>query len=453
MPSNYLQLAELIPALTEDEYKGLEASIVADGCRDALVVWGDVLVDGHNRYRICTAHNVPFQTVEKDFADRDAVKLWMMRNQLSRRNLNDFQRIEIVRKCEDAVKAEAEQRMLAGKADPMPKSAQGSSRDVLAGMAGVGHSTYKQATTILDKATEAVVEAVRKEELSINAGYEVTKLPEAKQDEITERIKKGEPAKSVVKSVVSEARDSLKSSELGALASVSGKTYDKAVKIIEAAPDDVKDALRNGDMSINQAYRQVKEAERKAERQSAITEQLSQPKTSSHVDIFTTDKKYRVIYADPPWSYNDKQNTVYHGGAEKHYPTMPIEEICALPIPAEKDSILFLWTTSPMLEDAFKVINAWGFKYKSSFIWDKVSTAMGNYNSVRHEFLLISVRGSCVPDVPRRFDSVVSIPRTEHSRKPEEFRQIIDTLYPVGKRIEMFAREPHEGWDVWGNMA
>ncbi len=160
-----------------------------------------------------------------------------------------------------------------------------------------------------------------------------------------------------------------------------------------------------------------------------------------------------MIYADPPWSYNDKQDTVYHGGAVKHYPTMPLEDICALPIPAEKDAVLFLWTTSPMLEDAFKVINAWGFKYKSSFIWDKVATAMGNYNSVRHEFLLICVRGSCVPDVPKRLDSVVSIERTVHSRKPEEFRQIIDTLYPVGERLEMFARESAEGWDVWGNMA
>ena len=106
-----------------------------------------------------------------------------------------------------------------------------------------------------------------------------------------------------------------------------------------------------------------------------------------------------------------------------------------------------------MLEDSFKVIKAWGFKYKSSFIWDKISTAMGNYNSVRHEFLMICVKGSCVPDIPRRFDSVVSIPRTEHSRKPLEFRQMIDTLYPVGERLEMFAREAVEGWDVWGNMA
>ena len=63
------------------------------------------------------------------------------------------------------------------------------------------------------------------------------------------------------------------------------------------------------------------------------------------------------------------------------------------------------------------------------------------------------MKGSCVPDVPRRLDSVISIPRTEHSHKPEEFRQIIDTLYPIGERLEMFAREAVEGWDVWGNMA
>ncbi len=153
------EFAELIPALTEDEYKGLEASIVADGCRDALVVWVEVLVDGHNRYRICTAHNVPFQTVEKDFADRDAVKLWMMRNQLSRRNLNDFQRIEIVRKCEDAVKADAKKRQGTrtdlltyaenyAQVEPEKKRA----TIELGVMAGVSASTYEHAVAILDKA-------------------------------------------------------------------------------------------------------------------------------------------------------------------------------------------------------------------------------------------------------------------------------------------------------------
>lgn len=192
---------------------------------------------------------------------------------------------------------------------------------------------------------------------------------------------------------------------------------------------------------------------KRKERQQAIKEQEAQPRSSSYVDIFTTDKKYRVIYADPPWSYNDKMDTAKLGGAVKYYDTMPLNDICEMRIPAEKNAVLFLWTTSPQLEDSFRVINAWGFKYKSSFIWDKISHAMGHYNSVRHEFLLIATRGNCTPDVKKLYDSVISIERTEHSRKPKEFREIIDTLYPIGNRIELFAREAAEGWDVWGNMA
>lgn len=186
---------------------------------------------------------------------------------------------------------------------------------------------------------------------------------------------------------------------LGAMAGVSGKTYEHATAVLDNAPEEVVQAVRKGDISINKAYTDMKKAKKKAERKKAIEEATSKPKTSSHVDIFKTDKKYRVIYADPPWAYNDKQDTEKLGGAVKHYPTMPLEEICGLPVPTEKNAVLFLWTTSPMLEDAFKVINAWGFKYKSSFIWDKVSHAMGHYNSVRHEFLLVCVKGNCTPDV------------------------------------------------------
>ena len=117
----------------------------------------------------------------------------------------------------------------------------------------------------------------------------------------------------------------------------------------------------------------------------------------------------------------------------------------------EDDAVLFLWVTSPFLESCFKVIKAWGFKYKTSFVWDKVKHNFGHYNSVRHEFLLVCTRGSCTPNVQKLFDSVQVIERNgRHSEKPEEFREIIDTLYPHGKRLEMFARTRVEGWDAWG---
>lgn len=165
------------------------------------------------------------------------------------------------------------------------------------------------------------------------------------------------------------------------------------------------------------------------------------------------DGKYRIIYADPPWKYSDTLVDGY-GPAEFHYPPMTTTELCELPIKelADDNAVLFLWVTSPLLEDSFKIIKAWGFEYKSSFVWDKIKHNYGHYNSVRHEFLLVCTKGSCTPDVPQLFDSVQSIERTDrHSEKPEEFRTIIDTLYTRGRRIELFAREQVEGWEAWGN--
>ena len=166
--------------------------------------------------------------------------------------------------------------------------------------------------------------------------------------------------------------------------------------------------------------------------------------------------KFTVIYADPPWAYNDKQGgsiSEKYGSAEKHYPSMTLSELEALQISeiSADNCVLWLWATSPLLEDALQLSKAWGFKYKAQFIWDKIKHNMGHYNSVRHELLLICTRGSCVPQISKLFDSVQSIERAEHSRKPDEFRHIIDTIYPEGNRVELFARRQAKGWQTWGN--
>jgi N6-adenosine-specific RNA methylase IME4 len=168
------------------------------------------------------------------------------------------------------------------------------------------------------------------------------------------------------------------------------------------------------------------------------------------------DGKYRIIYADPPWKYTSGDQ---HSREEQettlgtHYGSMTISELCALPIKnmAQDNAVLFMWTTSPLLEECFDVINAWGFKYKASIVWDKDAHNVGHYVSVRHEFLLICTRGSCTPDSGKLLPSVVKEKRGEHSVKPEIFRQMINSMYTEGKRIELFARRPADGWDVWGN--
>lgn len=170
------------------------------------------------------------------------------------------------------------------------------------------------------------------------------------------------------------------------------------------------------------------------------------------------DDTYRILYADPPWFY--QQQVEGYGHTDKHYRTMKTPEIEAHPLPKMlPDSICWIWATSPKIEEGLSVLRAWGFIYKAMFVWDKVRHNYGHYNSVRHELLLLGTRGSCLPDVPTLFDSVQQIERTaEHSRKPERFREIIDTLYPPPEdgidRIEMFRRgEAPTNWHIWGAEA
>jgi N6-adenosine-specific RNA methylase IME4 len=197
---------------------------------------------------------------------------------------------------------------------------------------------------------------------------------------------------------------------------------------------------------IRSATAEVKRAER-VER----LVQISQGNTP-----LGSDRTFNVIYADPPWRYGDRRQSDIIGatGAEHHYPTMTLEELRNLEVEslASENCVLFLWATSPLLKEALELCEAWGFKYKAQFVWDKIKHNMGHYNSVRHELLLICTRGSATPENVKLFDSVQSIERTEHSRKPEEFRDIINTLYPSGNRIELFARRPAKGWHVWGNQ-
>lgn len=202
------EFKNLIPPLTAEEYAGLEESILAEGCRDALILWDGILIDGHNRYEICTRHNIPFETTEMFFPSRDDVKLWMMKNQLSRRNLNDMQRIAIVRKCEDSVRAKAKERQYEGinqyterVGEKFPEASTGRANDELGSMAGVSGKTYEHAVTVLETAPTPIVEATMQDALSIHAAYQVTKMELEEQEEIAQRIEQGETPKEVVAEV------------------------------------------------------------------------------------------------------------------------------------------------------------------------------------------------------------------------------------------------------------
>lgn len=230
--------------------------------------------------------------------------------------------------------------------------------------------------------------------------------------------------------------------ELVAAVDAGSVAVSTAAEVATLPKDEQRDVVARGEKEILMRAKEIRAAKHKARKQERIerVKAMDWP-----VGI------YRVVYADPPWQY---ENSGLNQSAQQQYDTMNIDAICELPVEgiAADDAVLFLWATSPLLPEALKVIDAWGFEYKTSFVWDKARPNYGFYNSVQHEFLLLATRGTCTPDIDERIPSVVRIERTErHSTKPAAFRELVDKLYPHGPRVELFAREAADGWVVWGN--
>jgi len=169
--------------------------------------------------------------------------------------------------------------------------------------------------------------------------------------------------------------------------------------------------------------------------------------------------KYQVIYADPPWEYDVDLSTGATRSPENNYPVMNLEELKEFSKKVKEisvdDCVLFMWITAPKLNWLNEVLEAWGFEYKTNFIWDKIKPNLGHYSSVRHEILIIAVKGNYAPlcdgKTIQSIDSVQQVEKSlRHSEKPEKFRKIIETLYPDTKKIELFARKKVDGWDTWG---
>ena len=163
-------------------------------------------------------------------------------------------------------------------------------------------------------------------------------------------------------------------------------------------------------------------------------------------------KLYDLIYCDPPWFYDFAETK--NRAIENHYPTMQIEDICAIDVPSAQDCVLFMWATAPKLVEALQVIDAWGFTYKTCAVWDKKIIGMGYYFRGQHELLLVGRKGTPgVPSPDARYSSVISARRGKHSAKPGIVYEMIERMYPHATKLEMFARVHMDGWSVYGNQA
>ena len=353
------EFKNLMPPLKEAEYSELESSILAEGCREPLIVWNNILVDGHHRYEICTKHNIPFKVINKDFEDENEAMLWIINNQLGRRNITDFARAELVLKKKDILleKGREKQKQTLG-----------------------GYKYNKP---------------------SVLANSAKTDTPHNTREILAKEIGVGQ------------------------------RTIGRVEVILREAPEEVKDKLRRGDITINKVYTEIQNKKR------------AQQKTPE-----LPTGKYRVIYADPAWQY---KNSGFTTSAENHYKTMPTDEICNLPIKdlADENAVLFLWATNPLLEDALRVCKAWGFTYKTNFVWIKNQHTGGFYNYGQHELLFVATKGSMLPKLGSLHSSVINSIRREHSRKPDEIYDIIEAMYDA-PYLELFARTERKNWTGWG---
>ena len=181
------------------------------------------------------------------------------------------------------------------------------------------------------------------------------------------------------------------------------------------------------------------------------------------------DKKYQVIYADPPWDYGGKmqydkstiksenvgfERKIFLSSATFKYPTLKLKQLMTLDVNsiAADDCLLFMWTTGPQLGNAVKLGEAWGFEYKTvAFVWDKMIHNPGRYTLSQTEFVLAFKKGRFpTPRGARNIRQMVAVPRGKHSEKPLEVIDGITKMFPLQEKIELFARNNFVGWDNWG---
>jgi N6-adenosine-specific RNA methylase IME4 len=225
-----------------------------------------------------------------------------------------------------------------------------------------------------------------------------------------------------------------------------------AADVAELSQDEQREIVARGEREILEAAKNIR-ARRVEANRAARFDKLAEMAKGSNAAF--PNGRFTVLYVDPPWHFECySEESGIESAAAAHYPTMRLEEICALPVRdlATDSAVLFLWTTAPHLRESFEVLAAWGFEYKTNIVWVKDRSGLGYVVRNQHELLIVATRGDIpAPSPANRPASVISAKRREHSRKPDEAYALIERMYPELPKIELFARQQRPGWSVWGN--
>ena len=388
------EFKSLIPSLSKEEYKLLEKSILSEGCRDNLIIWTNgksLLIDGHNRYEICQRNNIEFGIKEISFSNRDEAKVWIIKNQFGRRNLDSLSRVELALLLKSFYKEKAKenQRLSEGR-----------------GQKGCQNSDNL-------KELDNYLSSEEHNKICITNNHDLT----VKKPQIDTK------------------------KELAKIAGVSHDTFVRAEKILKEAKPEIIQAIKKNEKSINKVYTEIKQEERKAE----IEQQKKDIATGKAI---LPEGVFEVIVIDPPWPYGTEYSPTGRRAANP-YPEMPLEEIENINLPSAENCILWLWTTHKFMRNSFEILDKWGFRDVAILTWVKDRMGLGTWLRSQSEFCIMAVKGTPKVNLTNE-TTVLNAPMREHSRKPDEFYSMVDSL-SIGRKLEYFSREKREGWEIYGN--
>jgi len=385
------ELKSYIRPLKEEEFEKLKESILSEGIRDPLVVWQGILLDGHHRYKIAQEHNLEYKTVEIELQDKEAMKEWIIKNQLGRRNLT-----------------EQEASYYRGKL----------------------YEHVKQHPCIHPKSGGNFFPRLKTSEI-IGKEYGVTGRT-VKNDALFSRS---------VDKVAEEVGEEAKRAILSGKANIPKKDVEKLIEIKQKAPDYIEPLLK-GEIALSKAIQETKRKQ--------VIEKLNNIETK---EVKELEGVYDVIVIDPPWPIEKIERNIAPNQVKLDYPTMTVDEIKELKIPCADDSHIWLWTTQKYLPVAFEILESWNLKYICAFVWHKPGGfqpfGLPQYNC---EFVLYARRGNPQFIDLKDFKLCFEAPRTAHSEKPDIFYDLIRRV-TAGRRLDMFNRRKIEGFETWGKEA
>jgi len=380
----------LLAPLSAEQYAGLEEDILDRGCLDTIKLWNDTIIDGHNRFSICMRHGVIFQTEELDFDSREDVIEWMIRNQINRRNQTPEQISYFRGKLYEQKKKQGQRTDLTSGQNVQKLSAQAIAEDY-----GVDEKTIRRDADFakaIDTIGKQVGEDVKHQILS-------GELPVTKKDVVKLAQMPEEKRKAITEKIATGAT--------------------------------MADAIRE-------------------EKRAEVIARLEDVEAREAKELAG---QYDVIVIDPPWPMEKIERDVRPNQTEFDYPTMSEEELGDMILPAADDCHLWLWTTHRFLPMAFRLLDAWEFKYLCTFVWHKPGgfqpIGLPQYNC---EFALYARRGAPKFIDTKALPVCFEAPRGAHSEKPEAFYEVVRRV-TAGRRIDIFNRRSIEGFESWGKEA